>query len=240
MAPLSEAGRLSGVFHAPGETFADVAERGRWWIPALIMIVISVLFISLFVQRVGYDRMIQKAMDSNPQLQDMPADKKADAVAMQHKIMPYILHLSPVVGTVIMIVVVAGVMLFLMNGLMDAGLKYKNSLNICSYAMLPASLVSGVLMCVVLFLKAPDEFDIERPLAFNAGAFLNPDSTSKWLVSLASSFDLFTFWTIALMAVGFSAAAGPRKLPFTKALTGILIAWAVWVLIKVGFAAMRG
>lgn len=239
MEPLSEAGRLTGVFHAPAETFADVSERGRWWIPALIMMVMGLLFVSLFTQRVGYDRMIQKSFESNTQLQDLPADKKADAVAMQRKIMPYILHVSPVAGTLVMLLVVAGVLLFLMNGLMDAGLKYKNALNISAYAMLPAGIVSGILMCVVMYLKAPDEFDIERPLAFNAGAFLNPDTTSKWLTALASSFDIFTFWTIALMAIGFSAAAGPRKLPFSKALTGILVAWGVWVLIKVGFSALR-
>ncbi len=203
------------------------------------MMVMGLLFVSLFTQRVGYDRMIQKSFESNTQLQDLPADKKADAVAMQRKIMPYILHVSPVAGTLVMLLVVAGVLLFLMNGLMDAGLKYKNALNISAYAMLPAGIVSGILMCVVMYLKAPDEFDIERPLAFNAGAFLNPDTTSKWLTALASSFDIFTFWTIALMAIGFSAAAGPRKLPFSKALTGILVAWGVWVLIKVGFSALR-
>ena len=240
MEPLSEVGRLTGVIHAPAETFPDVAERGRWWIPTLLMVVMGVIFITLFVQHVGYERMIQKAMESSPQLQDMPADKKAEAVAMQRKIMPYMLRASPIAGTVVMVIVIAGVLLFLMNGLMDAGIKYKNSLNVVAYAMLPAGLVAGVLMCVVMFLKAPDEFDIERPLAFNAGAFLNPDSTSKWLESLATSFDLFTFWTIALMAIGFSAAAGPRRLPFSKSLTGILIAWGLWVVIKVGIAAMRG
>lgn len=239
MESLSEAGRLSGVFHAPGETFADVAEHGRWWIPAIIMIVMGLLFATLFVQRVGYDRMIQKAFETNTQLQDLPADKKADAVAMQRKIMPVAMFAGPPVFTVVGIAVVAGVLLFLMNGLMDAGVRYKNSLNICAYAMLPASVVSVILMCVVMLLKAPDEFDIERPLAFNAGAFLNPESTAKWLVSLASSLDLFTFWMIALMALGFSVTAGPKKLPFGKALTGVLLPWGLWVLAKAGLSALR-
>ena len=239
MEQLSEAGRLSGVFHAPAETFADVSERGRWWIPALIMVVLSLIFVMLFTQRVGYERMIQKTFETNSQLQDLPADKKADAVAMQRKIVPYALHIGPVAAIVIGIVVVAGVLLFLMNGLMDAGLRYKNSLNICSYAMLPASVVSTVLTCIVMYLKSPDDFDIERPLAFNAGAFLNPDSTAKWLQSLASSLDIFTFWMIALMAIGFSVAAGAKKLPFSKALTGILIPWGLWVLIKMGFSTLR-
>ena len=236
---LSEAGRLSGVFHAPAETFPDVAERGHWWIPALIMVVIGMIFAALFVQRVGYDRMIQKSFESSTQLQELPADKKAEAMAMQRKMMPPIMFGGPVAFTLIGIVIVAGVLLFVMNGLMDAGLRYKHALNICSYAMLPASVVSSALMCVVMYLKSPDEFDIERALAFNAGAFLNPDSTSKYLVSLATSFDLFTFWMIALMAIGFSVTVGPKKLPFSKALIGVLVPWGFWVVAKIGFAALR-
>ncbi len=239
MEPLSEAGRLTGVFHAPGKTFPDVAERGRWWIPAAIMVLMGLIFVTLFVQRVGYDRMIQKAFETNTQLQDMPADKKAEAMAMQRKMMPVMMYAGPPAATLLGVLIVAGVLLFLMNGLLDAGLRYKQSLNICAYAMFPASLVSSILTCVVMYLKPPDEFDIEHALAFNAGAFLNPESTSKYLVSLASSFDLFTFWMIALMAIGFSATVGARKLPFSKALTGILIPWGLWVLIKVGFAALR-
>jgi hypothetical protein len=239
MEQLSEAGRLGGVFHAPAETFPDVSAHGRWWVPALIMGVMGLLFVTLFVQRVGFDRMIQKTIDASPQMQDLPADKKADAIAMQRKIMPPVMYTMPVVGVLAGIIIVGGVLLFVMNGLMDAGLRFKNALNICAYSMLPASVVSSVLMVVVMFLKSPDEFDIEHPLAFNLGAFLSPDSTSKYLVSLASSFDLFTFWMIALMAIGFSAAVGAKKLPFSKALIGILIPWGVWVLCKVGLAALR-
>lgn len=238
MEPLSEAGRLSGVFHAPGETFPDVSERGRWWIPAIIMIVMGLTFITLFVQRVGYDRMIQKTFETNPQLQNIPAERRAEAIATQRKIMPIILHVAPPVATLAGIAVVAGVLLFLMNGLMDAGLRYKNSLNICAYGMFPASLASTVLTVIVMYLKPPEDFDIERPLAFNLGAFLNPDSASKWLTALASSIDLFTLWMIVLIALGFSAAVGARKLPFSKALTGVLIPWGLWVLGKVGLAAL--
>ena len=238
MEQLSEAGRLSGVFHAPAETFPDVAERGHWWIPALIMIVMGLIFVSLFVQRVGFDRMIQKTMEASTRMQDMPADQKAAAVAMQRKMMPVFMYAGPPVATLMGIIIVGGVLLFVMNSLMDAGLRYKQSLNISAYAMLPAGLVSSVLTCVVMFIKPPDEFDIEHALAFNAGAFL-PEAASKYLVSLASSFDLFTFWTIALMAIGFSVTVGARKLPFSKALIAIVIPWGFWVLIKMGLAAFR-
>jgi hypothetical protein len=41
--------------------------------------------------------------------------------------------------------------------------------------------------------------------------------------SLCGSLDLFTIWSIVLLAIGFSVAA--RKLSFTKVLTAIAIPW---------------
>jgi hypothetical protein len=49
----------------------------------------------------------------------------------------------------------------------------------------------------VLFLVPPDNYDIQNPVAFNIGAYLDPQSTPKAIYSLASSMDLFTFWRIA-------------------------------------------
>jgi hypothetical protein len=171
-------------------------------------------------------------------VQQLTPEQKAQAMESQRKIMPVMMYVGAGLGSLITVVVVAGILLFLMNSMMDAGLKYKNSLNIVAYAMWPVSVVSSAATLAVMFLKSPDEFDVEHALAFNAGAFLNPDTTSKWLMSLASSIDLLTFWMIALMAVGFSAAVGAKKLPFSKALMGILIPWAVWVVLKIGFTSM--
>src|ERR1035438_309477 len=61
---------------------------------------------------------------------------------------------------------------------------------------------------------------INNPLAFNPGALMDP---------LASSFELFSFWTILLPATGLKAAAG-KKLSFGGALFSVLLPWAVVVL----------
>ncbi len=66
-------------------------------------------------------------------------------------------------------------------------------------------------------------------------------STSRpWLRSLANSLDLFTIWTIVLIATGFTALCGARKMPFRRSLWGVLAPWLVYVLGKMGFAALTG
>jgi hypothetical protein len=56
-----------------------------------------------------------------------------------------------------------------------------------------------------LFLKELATVDLQNPVASNPGAVL-PDDTSKWLVALLSSVDIFAIWTMILLAIGFSAA----------------------------------
>jgi hypothetical protein len=91
-----------------------------------------------------------------------------------------------------------------------------------------------------MFLKNPEDFDMQHPLPANLGAFLSTQTTPKWLYGLASSIDLFAIWVMLLMALGFSVAAG-RKMSFAKSLTLVLIPWALYVLIfKVALAGRAG
>jgi hypothetical protein len=86
-----------------------------------------------------------------------------------------------------------------------------------------------------MFIKDPATVDIEHLVASNVGAFVSDDSP-KWLVTLLTSFDIFVFWTMILMALGYSAT-DPKKISFGKALTTIVIVWIIYLAVKVGFTA---
>jgi hypothetical protein len=89
---------------------------------------------------------------------------------------------------------------------------------------------------VVMFLKDPAEFNLQNALPVHLGAFLNPQTTAKWLYALASSFNLFTIWVMLLMALGFSIAS--KKLTFGKSLTLVALPWAVMVLLRCAVSGM--
>jgi hypothetical protein len=90
-----------------------------------------------------------------------------------------------------------------------------------------------------MFLKNPDDYNVQNPLAFNLGAFFDPNSGSKFVYSLASSLDLFVIWTILLMATGLKAAAG-KKLTFTGAMVAVVAPWAIVVIGKAAIAGIAG
>ena len=90
----------------------------------------------------------------------------------------------------------------------------------------------------VMLLKNPEEFDLQYPTLTNIGAFLEPASTPKWLMSLGTSIDVFTLWVLALLATGLSVAS--RKISWSTSFATVLGTWGVYVLVKMGWAAMFG
>lgn len=237
--PTSEAGRLTGVFFSPGEVFADIAANGRWYLAMILLIILSSLAVSLMVSHVGYDQMIRTALENNERVQQLTAEQRAQAMEGQRKFMPYAMRLGPVIGIALGMLVVAGALLFTFKFMLDADLTFKQTLNICCYASLPPSVAGTLVMIAVLYLKPPEEFDPQTASSFSVGSFL-PAGSAAWLKSLAGSLDLFTFWTMALMAIGFSAFLGARKMPFGRALTGIVVPWLLWVAGKAAFSSIFG
>ena len=120
-----------------------------------------------------------------------------------------------------------------MNLMAGARINFKTSMAIVSYSWTPF-IISGLIGILLLFIKPPDTIELEHLVASNVAAFL-PDDAPKWLESLGMSIDFFSFWVIALQAIGFSAAS-PKKLTFGKSLAIILLVWAIYVLFKSGLA----
>jgi hypothetical protein len=75
---------------------------------------------------------------------------------------------------------------------------------------------------------------MDNILASNPGAFLSDDA-ARWLTALLSSLDIFTIWTVVLLAIGFGVA-DTKKLSFSKAFTVVLLIWLFGVACKVGIA----
>jgi hypothetical protein len=238
--PMSEAGRMVNVFVDPKAAFADIAAWPRPWAPLVLLIVVSIGYMAAFSHRVGWAAYMEQQGERAAQSQNMTADQRAKAAEMYTKMggwMDKFMPAVPVVTIPLYTVVVAGVLALVFRTLMSADVTFRQLFAISAYAWLPDVLMSAA-ATAVLFLKSPEEFNLENPVAFNAGAFLDPESTSKAVMSLASSIDLFSFWKLVLLAVGVSVAA--RRMTFGSALIGVCIPWVLWVAAKTGIAALRG
>lgn len=237
--PMGEAGRLTGVFFDPKKAFADIAARPSWIVPVVLLIVAAIAFTYCYTTHIGWEGYMRQTMETNPSTQNLPADQREARIAAGAKFAPIFGYVGSVIFIPVAALVMGGVLLLMCN-MMGAGgtLKFKQMFGISAYAMLPG-LISSILAIVVMFIKNPEEFNLRNPLVFNLGAFMEPPPNSGKLVySLASSIDLFTFWTIALLAVGITAAS--RKFTFSKALTAVLVPWVALVLFKAVWANFFG
>ena len=128
-------------------------------------------------------------------------------------------------------VVVALAMWGAYNLLGGANTNFSTAFAITSHAAI-VGVVSSILFLVILYLKPPGTVDLENPLASNLAAFL-PEDAAKWLVALLKSIDIFSFWTLILLAIGFGAT-NRKKLRGSKAFTIAFSIWAVYVVCHVG------
>jgi hypothetical protein len=236
---LSEISRLTGVFFEPTKAFTDIAERPRWFVPMLLVILATVAFYVTYGQRNGWRSFVEEQMQSNArmaqQMGQLSPEKREQTINLQAKIiMPITYYVGPVIGMPIGNLFASLVLLGVASGIMSAGVKFKQIFAIGCYAGL-TGIISKILGIVVMFLKSPDRFNLMNPLAFNPAAFMDPKTTSKFLYTIASGCDLFIFWGMLLTAIGLKAAAG-KRLSFGGALFAVALPWAFFLLIGASIA----
>src|SRR5437016_8130713 len=87
---MSEISRVTGVFFEPAKTFEDVAARPRFWVPLILVIVFGTVYMALFSQHVGWERMLRHQFEMSSRTAQMPPDQRENVLQMQLKFVPII------------------------------------------------------------------------------------------------------------------------------------------------------
>ena len=234
---MSEFSRITGVFFEPKKAFADIAVRPRWIVPLLLVILgaigITMLYSQKGVMRVAAEQQFAKS----PQFQQLSAEQREQGMERAMKISAIIAYCIPVLIPLLYIII-AAVLWAISAGILSAPVRFGQMFAIVTYAQLPGLLMSA-LLAIEVNIKNVADFNVQNPLMFNPGAFMDPQNSPKFLYSIASSLDLFTFWIILLIATGIKAAAG-KKLSFGGALFAVVLPWTIVVLCKAALAGFTG
>jgi hypothetical protein len=197
--------------------------------------VFSLSYMVLFGQHVGWERMIRHQTEMSSRSAQMSPEQREQGIQMGLKVAPIFAYVGVLLGVPLGTLIWAAVLLGIVKGMMSAQVRLKQVFAIICYAGMPG-LIMVLLAIAVMFLKPPDDFNLQNPLVFNPGAFMDPTTTSKFLYSLASSLDLFRLWQLVLIGIGLKAAGG-KTLSMGGAMTAVFLPWAIWVL---GAAAIAG
>jgi hypothetical protein len=233
---LGEGSRLIGVFFEPAKTFEDVAARPGFWVPLILVIVVSLVYIVLFGQHVGWERMIRQQTMASPQAAQLPPDQLEQRIQIGAKFAPIITYVAILVGVPLFWLIWSAVLVGIVKGMMSAPVRLKQIFSILAYASLPG-VIMALLSIAVMFMKPPEDFNLQNPLFFNPGAMMDQATTSKFVYSLASSLDLFRLWTLVLIGIGLKAAGG-KQLSMGGAMTAVFLPWAIWILCAASLAGV--
>ena len=212
-APLSEGQRLVNTFLAPSKTFTDLRRNANWWAPFLIIAIVSTIFVYVVDQKVGFRKVVENQIQLQPKQADrierMPADQRQKILQQQAAITRGISYAVPVIA-LLLYAVFAGVLFATLKFGAGAELKYKSLFALIVYTRLPMLLTTLLAMLSLVAGVSGDAFNIENPVATNAGYFIGPEG-SPVLRALLSPFDVFTIWTLILTAIGITCISKVKR-----------------------------
>ena len=236
-APLSEIQRIVNTFVAPRKTFTDLRRSAAWWGPFLLMVVVSLVFVYVGDQKVGFRKIFENQLQTQPKqaerIESLPADQREKVIQQQTTITKVVSYIFPAI-TLIIWLVMAGVLYATVKFAASADVKFSAVFALLIYAALPGLFKALLAIFSLLAGVSTDSFTFQNPVATNPGYFIDPAGSSV-LRAFLSSFDVFTIWTLVLVSIGLTCIAKVKS----GTAYAIVFGWfAVTVLLGTGIAAL--
>ena len=205
------------IFYAPSKVFAR-REKSGFGIHFVIVVVLSALFVYasrslLSAAMDGEWPRIAAKMAENPQLTEEMIAQQRPMVEGFTKVVWYIF--APV-G-----ILLSAVMVWLFSKLVSAKLSYQQAALIVTLAWIPR-LVMGLANTVQAILTDATSVSGMYGITYSPARFMASDAP-RWLLGVASRFDLFTLWVTALIAIGIAVIG---KVPKQRAAIAAILVWA--------------
>lgn len=237
--PLSEVARVVDTFVAPSKTFNDIRRSATWWLPFVLICIVTAVFAYTVLHKIGLPTLVDSVVHSNASLGDRLANATPDQAAkirssieMQFKFM----YIAPVF-ILIVALIVAGVFLGTANFIFGGKANYKQMLAVWFYGTLPLIFISLLTIITIFAGMQSDSFNIKNTVGTNIGYFLQGGDSPHWLSTLLSSVDVFAIWSAILLTIGVSIIAGIKR---SSAAIVVFGWWALYVLFQTAVAAITG
>ncbi len=227
---LGQAERVVDTFVAPSKTFADIRRSASWWLPFLIVAIVSLAFAYAVDHQIGFEKVAEVTVNRSASAQQrMSAVPDAQQAQIMHTIATTTKigsYATPAI-TLIIALISAGILMMSFNFGLGAKAKFKEYFAVWFYAGLPMAL-KYLLAAIAIFAGASaDQFNIQNPVGTNIGYYLSSD-VPLWLRTLLMSADVFTIWTVVLLIIGCAIVAGVKR----SSAAFIVVGW--WILAILG------
>jgi hypothetical protein len=226
---------LIDIYFAPREAFTRIVRNPTFVLPLIGHIVLVLAFTGIWLQKMDARGVMKVPLEESGQWDQIPAEQRDNIIEQQAKWMPVFAWIGPVVATPLFLLLTAAVLMFVFRFFYSGEVPFKQAFSIATWTFFATSVVGTPLTLAVLQLKGDWNLNPQEVVQANLSLLLEKSSAAKPLWALLSSIDIFTIWTVFLLAVGFAVAS--RK-PTASAIWGVAIPWIVIILCKVAWAAM--
>jgi hypothetical protein len=232
---LSQVERVVDTFIAPKRTFTDILRNTSWWLPFLLLVLVSLGTSAVVEKQVGWERVSENQIHQNPKQEErmasLTADQRATQMRLSGTITRYISY-----GSFAFILVFVAIFALIYWASFNFGLGAKTTFGqmfaVCMYASLPRLLTGILSMVTLMFGNSADSYDIRNPVGTNLAYFM-PDAGPALKAAL-SFFDVIGLWQLVLLVIGTAIVA---KVSTGKAAAVVVGWWVLGMIISVGIAA---
>ena len=207
------------IFYQPSAVF-ERRRDGQFGLALLILVVLSTVL--YFALRNGLapiidaelSRQIAAMAEKNPQLTE---EQLAGSKSMMEKFAAF--------GTVIFVplgILITAALLWLAGRLVEAKIAFAAAMMIATYSQVP-KLGELILNALQGLLLAPEAITSRYSVSIGIARFLDPD-TNPVVLTVVGGLDVFTIWTVVLMAIGLSVVG---RIPLQRAAIAAAAVWFV-------------
>jgi len=240
VAPVPESGggffqNLIDLYFSPREAFARIVRSPRILVPLVVYAVLVLGFTAIWMQKMDPTGFMKAQIEESGRADQMSPEQRQAVIEQQAKYMPIFGWVVGPVFITIMLLVIAGSLMFIFRFFYAGEVSFKQAFAIVVWVFLAVGIVSTPVTLTVLSLKGDWNIDPNQAVQANLGLLLDKSTAAKPLWALFTSIDVFVLWMVFLLAVGFAVAS--RKAT-VSALWGVAIPWLIIVLCKVGWSAL--
>ena len=232
---LSQVERVVDVFVAPSKTFKDILRSTAWWLPFLLMVLVTVASSVVVEKQVGWDRVSENQVHQSPKTEERLASLTPEQRTAQMRLSATITRYASYCAFVFILVFVA-IFALIYWASFNFGLGAKTTFGqmfaVCMYAGLPRLLTGLLSILTLMFGNSAESYDARNPVGTNLAYFM-PDSGPALKAAL-SFFDVIGLWNLVLLIIGTAIVA---KVSMGKAAAVVVGWWVLGLLIVVGFTA---
>jgi hypothetical protein len=223
--------RMGGVLFSPAAVFEDIARKPTWAGMMALVVALNLVTSVIFLMTVDMEKFLMHQMEENSAV-SLSGEQMEQALELQKKIVPVTVVFVSLVGAPVVFFLLAGIFYVLLK-IFGGEHNYMQTLSVTVFSFVILSIKGLLSLPVLLMAEEPHLLDPNNLLRSNLTLLMN-EETSKPLYAFGASVDLFTLWTLVVMAIGFGAVS---KRPVASAAV-VAILWLLWVIVKVGAVAI--